>query len=289
MSRRIAVSIAVLGLAISAAPATAAESSWWQRLTGSAPAAARDQAPQQQPQPARREQVRPAPRETIDAVPPNTLPQVVAPRQQVTPPRVEQIAPPRPTVQEPPPRPAAQATPSRPAVQATPPRPAVQERRSETPRRVIREKARAPDRRPVVHRMPPQDQEWSGPVRVVNAGGTRRDYDEPRYQVVRYGASYRSHGVTVVAPLPVYAEDGTGPIFPYMHTDPAWKLCQFDGRHRRSHRYTHCGPYSYHPYGLYGYRPFGSYRPYVAAPAQDDRAGRAHHSPALAESLLVAT
>ena len=107
-----------------------------------------------------------------------------------------------------------------------------------------------------------------GPVRIVNRGSTNSDTDYPPH-LEKYAGSYEAHGVVVVAPLPVYAEDGTAPIFPYMHTDPAWKLCQFGARHAYKELYTHCGPYSYHPYGLYGYRPYGTYRPYRPAPVYD--------------------
>jgi hypothetical protein len=79
-------------------------------------------------------------------------------------------------------------------------------------------------------------------------------------------------GVVVVAPLPLYTEDGIEPVFPYMHSDPAWKLCQF-GRDVRGRRATHCGPYSYHPYGLFGYRPFGTYRPYRPGPVYGEAPG----------------
>jgi hypothetical protein len=110
--------------------------------------------------------------------------------------------------------------------------------------------------------------------------------DEPlqTIQVVRGGTSYTVaqpapayamgqgalHSGVVVAAAPLYPEDGMMSAYPYMRPDPAWRLCQIDGR-GGDQRY-HCGPYSYHPFGLYGQRPMGTYRAprggavYVQAP-----------------------
>jgi hypothetical protein len=66
----------------------------------------------------------------------------------------------------------------------------------------------------------------------------------------------------------IYAEDDVVRVYPNPRHDPAWKLCQLDGRERDQRR---CGAYSYHPFGENGYRPYGVYaaqRPaaYVVAP-----------------------
>jgi len=102
-------------------------------------------------------------------------------------------------------------------------------------------------------------------IRLVNQEPVLPGSDELAY-AGREPLPVQPPGVVVVAPLPLYTEDGTEPIFPYMHSDPAWKLCQFGHRARHGRRFTHCGPYSYHPYGLFGYRPFGTYRPYRPTP-----------------------
>ena len=86
---------------------------------------------------------------------------------------------------------------------------------------------------------------------------------EPRPRLVQRGYPTTPGyvlGNSAVRSVPgaAYA-DGGGVVVAHrvVRTDPAWKLCQIDGRDGRAYL---CGPYSYHPYGVPGYRPLGTYR-----------------------------
>jgi hypothetical protein len=82
--------------------------------------------------------------------------------------------------------------------------------------------------------------------------------------VPRQGPATASAAVIEV-PGEVQTSDGLVTVYPNLRPDPAWKLCQIDGRDlgRRAYR---CTAYSYHPYGEGGYRPYGTYRNYPTAP-----------------------
>jgi hypothetical protein len=69
---------------------------------------------------------------------------------------------------------------------------------------------------------------------------------------------------TTSAPHAKRAGDTTIIVETWPSLDPAWQLCQIDGRGDRSY---FCGPYSYHPFGIYGYRPYGTYRAHRATTA----------------------
>jgi len=66
-------------------------------------------------------------------------------------------------------------------------------------------------------------------------------------------------------PGEIQTGDGLVTVYPNLRPDPAWKLCQIEGRDlgRRSYR---CTAYSYHPYGEGGYRPYGTYKNYPTSP-----------------------
>ena len=94
------------------------------------------------------------------------------------------------------------------------------------------------------------------------------DYAVPQRPAVNYVARQApstASAAVIEVPGEIQTGDGLVTVYPNLRPDPAWKLCQIDGRDlgRRSYR---CTAYSYHPYGEGGYRPYGTYKNYPTSP-----------------------